>query len=88
MGATDISQFLTSLAVERHVSASTQNQALSALLFLYKYVLGTELGSLDQVPRARMPIRVPVVLSRDEVSKQLTGTRRLHSVRRLRARPT
>ena len=77
MGATDISQFLTSLAVERHVSASTQNQALSALLFLYKHVLGTELGPLDHVPRARMPIRVPVVLSRDEVStvlKELGGT--------------
>lgn len=47
MGATDISQFLTSLAVDRHVSASTQNQALSALLFLYKRVLGTALGPLD-----------------------------------------
>jgi len=77
MGARDISQFLTSLAVERHVSASAQNQALSALLFLYKHVLGTELGRLDQVPRARMPIRVPVVLSRDEVSRvlqELDGT--------------
>jgi integron integrase len=76
MGATEISRFLTSLGVERHVSASTQNQALSALLFLYKVVLGIELGRLDQVPRARMPVRVPVVLSRDEVSrilKELTG---------------
>jgi len=76
MGATEISQFPTWLAVVRHVSASTQNQALSALLFLYKAVLGTKLGPLDQVPRARMPIRVPVVLSRDEVSKilkELTG---------------
>jgi integrase len=58
------------------VSVSTQNQALSALLFLYKVVLGIEVGRLDEVPRARLPIRVPVVLSRDEVSsvlKQLTG---------------
>jgi integron integrase len=76
MGAAEISKFLTWLAVERHVSASTQNQALSALLFLYKAVLGLEVGRLDQVPRARLPIRVPVVLSREEVSsvlKQLTG---------------
>ena len=75
-GAPEISQFLTWLAVERHVSASTQNQALSTLLFLYKDVLGTALGRLDHVPRARMPIRVPVVLSRDEVGrilKELTG---------------
>jgi hypothetical protein len=78
MGAAEISKFLTWLAVERHVSASTQNQALSALLFLYKDVLGLEVGRLDQVPRARLPIRVPVVLSREEVSsvlKQLTGHR-------------
>ena len=76
MGAAEISKFLTWLAVERHVSASTQNQALSALLFLYKDVLGIEVGRLDEVPRARLPIRVPVVLSREEVSsvlKQLTG---------------
>lgn len=76
MGASEISQFLTWLAVDRRVSASTQNQALSALLFLYKAVLGTEVGRLDQVARARLPIRVPVVLSRDEVSrilKELTG---------------
>ena len=76
MGAAEISRFLTWLAVDRRVSASTQNQALSALLFLYKDVLGIEVGRLDQVPRARLPIRVPVVLSRDEVSsvlKQLTG---------------
>ena len=72
-----MSTFLTWLAVERHVSASTQNQALSALLFLYKDVLGIEVGRLAEVPRARLPIRVPVVLSRDEVSsvlKQLTST--------------
>jgi integrase len=77
MGSAEISTFLTWLAVERHVSASTQNQALSALLFLYTSVLGMEVGPLDQVTRARLPIRVPVVLSRDEVSRvltQLTGT--------------
>lgn len=77
LGAPDISRFLTWLAVERHVSASTQNQALSALLFLYKAVLGVDVGRLDEVTRARLPVRVPVVLSRDEVGrvlKQLTGT--------------
>ena len=54
------------------MSASTQNQALSALLFLYKAVLGMEIGAIAQVSRAKMPIRVPVVLSRDEVSRVLT----------------
>ena len=88
MGAAEISKFLTWLAVERHVSASTQNQALSALLFLYRDVLGLEVGRLDQVPRARLPIRVPVVLSREEVTsvlKQLTG-HRLRSASDRRAR--
>ena len=77
MGAPEISTFLTWLAVQQHVSASTQNQALSALLFLYRHVLGIEVGRIEDVPRARMPIRVPVVLSRDEVRRvmeQLTGT--------------
>ena len=77
MGAPEISAFLTWLAVRQHVSASTQNQALSALLFLYRRVLGIEVGPIEQVPRARMPIRVPVVLSRDEVRRvmeHLTGT--------------
>jgi site-specific recombinase XerD len=77
LGAAEVSTFLTWLAVERHVSASTQNQALSALLFLYKVVLGIDVGPLDQVARARLPVRVPVVLSREEVSRvlaQLRGT--------------
>ena len=77
MGAREISAFLTWLAVGQRVSASTQNQALSALLFLYRHVLGIEVGSIEQVARARVPIRVPVVLSRDEVRRvmeHLTGT--------------
>ena len=80
MGAADVSAFLTWLAVERHVSASTQNQALARILFLYKDVLHVELGSVPPVVRARTPDRLPVVLSRDEVVallKQLTGTERL-----------
>ena len=80
MGASEISEFLTWLAVDRQVSASTQNQALSALLFLYKQVLSVEIGPVPPVVRARTPERLPVVLSRDEVVavlKQLTGAERL-----------
>ena len=76
----DISSFLTWLAVERQVSASTQNQALSAVLFLYKAVLAIEIGPVPAVVRARTPERLPVVLSREEIGallKQLTGTMRL-----------
>lgn len=80
MGAAEISQFLTWLAVERAVSASTQNQALAGLLFLYKDVLHVEIGSVPPIVRARTPDRLPVVLSRDEIGallKQLSGTERL-----------
>jgi integron integrase len=70
MGAPEISAFLGWLAVRQRVSASTQNQALSALLFLYRHVLGTGVGAID-VPRAYGPTRVPVVLSRDEVGRVL-----------------
>src|SRR5918996_2640692 len=69
MGAPEIAAFLTWLATNRRVSASTQNQALSALLFLYRDVLHIEIGPIENVPRARMPARVPVVLSRDEVAR-------------------
>ncbi|MGQ0735068.1 MAG: integron integrase [Acidobacteriota bacterium] len=80
LGAPEISRFLTWLAVERQVSASTQNQALSAVLFLYKDVLAIEVGAVPPVVRARTPERLPVVLSRDEIGailKQLVGTERL-----------
>jgi integrase len=76
MGAPEITAFLTWLGSNRHVSASTQNQALSAILFLYRDVLHLKIGAVEHVPRARMPIRVPVVLSRDEIArimKQLDG---------------
>src|SRR5262245_16914398 len=66
MGEPQIEAFLTHLAVQGRVSASTQNQALAALLFLYQVVLQRELGRLDAV-RARRPVRVPTVLSVDEV---------------------
>lgn len=79
----EIEQFLTYLAVERKVSASTQNQALAAILFLYKNVLGRDLDWLDDVVRAKRPERLPVVLSRAEVGALLSvmhGTRRLQAV--------
>ena len=67
MGEADVTAFLTYLAEERGVSASTQNQALCALLFLYRQVLGRALGGLDGVVWAKRSVRVPVVLTRDEV---------------------
>jgi integron integrase len=71
MAEPEINAFLTHLAVEEHVSASTQNQALSARLFLYRHVLGREIGALGEVIRARKPRRLPVVMSRDEVKAVL-----------------
>ncbi|WP_432763176.1 integron integrase [Alcaligenes phenolicus] len=67
MGAAEVEAFLTHLAVAGKVSASTQNQALSALLFLYKEVLSIDLPWLDKVVRAKQPQRLPVVLTRTEV---------------------
>jgi integron integrase len=80
MGALEVTQFLTALAVERKVAASTQNQALGALLFLYREVLGQDLPWLDDLVRARRPHRVPVVMTRDEVRavlQHLAGVPRL-----------
>lgn len=71
MGVEEINAFLTHLAVEAHVSASTQTQALSALLFLYRHVFGLDLGDLGDVVRARRPVRLPVVLTRHEVARVL-----------------
>ena len=67
LGGADAEAFLTALAVERRVSASTQNQALVAILFLYREVLQTELPRLDGITRAKRPVRLPVVLTRQEV---------------------
>lgn len=80
LGATEVEAFLTHLAVVRNVSASTQNQAKSALLFLYKEVLGTELPWLDGIEQAKTPKRLPVVLTQEEVSAillRLEGTQHL-----------
>ena len=70
MGAAEIEQFLTDLAVHGHVAASTQNQAFNALLFLYQQVLGIELPRIAAA-RARRPVRLPIVLSPDEVRRLL-----------------
>ncbi len=67
MGALHVTEFLSHLASELNVSASTQNQALNALVFLYRQVLKRDLGELDGVVRARKPTRLPVVLTPREV---------------------
>jgi integron integrase len=76
MAEPEINAFLTHLAVKDRVSASTQTQALSALLFLYRHVLNREIGDLGEVIRARKPRHIPVVMTREEVKvvlAHLTG---------------
>ena len=73
MGGRGINAFLTQLAVERKVSASTQNQALSALLFLYRYVIGRKIGDLGDVIHAHKPTHLPVVMTREEVKSVLAN---------------
>jgi integron integrase len=101
MGKTEVEGFLSHLAVEGNVSASTQNQALFALLFLYKEVLQVDLPWLNEFTPAKKSSRVPIVLTKDEVKlifKHLTGTNylianllygaglRLHEALRLRVK--
>ncbi len=71
MAEPEMNAFLTHLAVKEKVSASTQNQALAALLFLYRHVIGREVGNLGDVIRARKPTRLPVVMTRQEVKAVL-----------------
>lgn len=78
MGEAEVSTFLSHLAVDKRVAASTQNQALSALLFLYKEVLKKPLDWIEGVQRAKRPSRLPVVFTREEVQsilRNLDGTR-------------
>ena len=80
MGVSEVQAFLTHLAVVKQVSASTQNQALSAILFLYRNVLKVEDLNFELVVHARRPERLPVVLTRQEVRpilEAMTGTPRL-----------
>ena len=72
MGEVEISQFLTHLAVHGNVSASTQNQALNAIVFLYKQVLHKELGEFENIHWAKKPERLPVVLTKEEVRAVLS----------------
>ena len=67
MGAKEVATFLSHLAVDRNVAASTQNQALSAILFLYREVLEIDLPWLENITRAKKPQRLPVVLSNKEI---------------------
>jgi integron integrase len=80
MGAPEVTAFLGSLATHGRVSASTQNQALAALLFLYKEVLGIELPWLDNVPRAKRGQHLPTVLTRDEVARLLEHMSGVHAL--------
>jgi integron integrase len=82
MGAAELTRFLSSLAVDGRVAASTQNQALSALLFLYRAVLDIDVPWLDGIVRAKRPERLPIVLTRDEIRAVL---RPLRGVPRLMA---
>ncbi len=71
MGAAEVRAFLSHLATQGHVAASTQNQALAALLFLYRCVLQQELGRIEETVRARKPRRLPVVFTRTEIQHVL-----------------
>jgi integron integrase len=75
LGAVEVTAFLNHLARERDVAAATQNQALSALLFLYREVLRQPLPWLDELDRARRPAKVPTVLTREEVHRLLAAMR-------------
>jgi site-specific recombinase XerD len=67
LDTSDVKAYLTSLAVEKHMSTSSQNQAFNALLFFFRHVLGKEFGSIDGVVRAKRRPYIPVVLTRPEV---------------------
>jgi hypothetical protein len=73
VGATEVSAFLSSLAITAKISASTENQALNAILFLYRDVLKITLPWLENVHRAKRPKHLPVVLTREDVKRTLAG---------------
>ncbi len=80
LGAPHVTAFLSSLANDRHVAAATQNQALAAVLFLYKHVLRIELPWMDEIVRAKRPRRLPVVLTRAEVQAVLANLEGMHAL--------
>lgn len=73
MGAAEVEAFITRLATDRKVAPSTHKQALAALLFLYRQVLDIDLPWLQRIGRPKSPIRIPVVLSREEVARLLAA---------------
>jgi site-specific recombinase XerD len=83
MGAAEVASFLSWLAVEGQVSAATQGQALAALLFLYKQVLGVDLPWLDEIARAKRPQRLPTVLTPEEVRRLLESGQDIRTVQEL-----
>ena len=83
MGEKEISRFISYLATDKKVASSTQNQALNAIVFLYKQVLGVELGEFGRMERAKKPERLPTVMTKSEVAQVLTG---LSGVYRLMAK--
>lgn len=78
MGEHEVSRFLSALAVEQRVSAATQNQALNALVFLYRHVLKLDVGQIENIVRAKQPQRLPVVLRRHEVKALLDALEGVH----------
>jgi site-specific recombinase XerD len=80
LGAGEVAAFLSHLAVKRNVAAPTQNQALNAILFLYRDVLKCTLQWLEGVQRAKKPQRLPVVLSRDEVRALLAQMAKVRKI--------
>jgi site-specific recombinase XerD len=80
MGAPEIRAYLSHLAIDKNVAASTQNVALSALLFLYKQVLAVALPYIDNIERARRPSRLPVVFTQSEVKVILANMGGAHRV--------
>lgn len=80
LGEQDVERFLTALAVRDRVAPSTQNQALAALLFLYREVLGQELQWMERIQRAKRPQRLPTVLTRDEVAGVLAQMHERHGL--------
>jgi integron integrase len=80
LGPSDVARFLTHLAVERNVAASTQNQALNAIVYVFKAVLKRELGDIGEVVRAKRPETLPLVLRRDEVQAVLDHIEGAHGL--------
>ena len=80
MAEEEVKSFLIHLAVNEYISESTQNQAFSALVFLYRYVIKRELIGLEKTPRAKMPKKIPVVMTHEEAMKVISLTEGIHQL--------